>query len=95
LLSVAVALIVRNTAAALTAVLALLFVFPIRGALVTEPHWREWLTEWSPMSAGRAIQTTLGVDALPVGPWQGLSILAAYAGGALLLGGILFQVRDA
>ena len=32
---------------------------------------------------------------MPVGPWQGLAVLAAYAGAALLLGGVLFQVRDA
>jgi len=32
---------------------------------------------------------------MSVGPWQGLAVLAAYAGAALLLGGVLFQVRDA
>ena len=41
--------------------LALLFVFPILGSVVTEPHWREWLTEWSPMSAGVAAQATRGI----------------------------------
>jgi ABC-2 type transport system permease protein len=95
LLSVGVALTVRNTAAAISTVLSLLFVFPILGTLVTEPHWREWLTDWSPMSAGLAVQATRGLDAMPVGPWQGLSVSAAYAAAALLLGGILFQVRDA
>ncbi len=47
------------------------------------------------MSAGLTVQATRGLDAMPVGPWQGLAVLAAYAGAALLLGGVLFQVRDA
>ena len=83
LLSLGVALIVRNTGAAIATVLSLLFVFPILGTLVTEPRWREWLTEWAPMSAGLAVQATRGLDAMPVGPWQGLAVLAAYAGAAL------------
>jgi len=95
LLGVGVALIVRNTAAAISTVLSLLFLFPIAAELVTQPRWREWLTEWSPMSAGLAVQATRGLDTMPVGPWQGLGVLAAYAGAALLVGGLLLQVRDA
>lgn len=95
LLGVGVALALRNAAAAIGVVLSLLFVFPILGTLVTEPRWREWLTEWSPMSAGLAVQATQGLEAMPVGPWQGLSVLAAYAGAALLVGGTLLEVRDA
>ena len=86
LLSLGVALIVRNTGAAIATALALLFVFPILATLVTEPRWREWLTEWAPMSAGLAVQATRGLDAMPVGPWQGLAVLAAYAGAALAPG---------
>ncbi len=59
LLSLGVALIVRNTGAAIATSLGLLFVFPLVGTLVTEPRWREWLTEWAPMSAGLAVQATL------------------------------------
>jgi hypothetical protein len=62
---------------------------------VTEPRWREWLTQWASMPAGLAVQATRGVDALPIGPWQGLAVLAAYAGAALAVGGILLEVRDA
>ena len=95
LLGLGVALIVRNTGAAIATALSLLFVFPIVATLVTEPRWREWLTEWAPMSAGLAVQATRGLDAMPVGPWQGLAVLAAYAGAALAVGGILLEVRDA
>ena len=68
---------------------------PVLETLVSDERWREWLVEWAPMSAGLAVQATRGLDAMPVGPWQGLAVLAAYAGAALLLGGVLFQVRDA
>ena len=95
LLSVGVALIVRNTGGAVATVLSLLFVFPVLQTLVSEQRWREWLAEWGPMSAGLAVQATRGLDAMPVGPWQGVAVLAAYAGAALLVGGVLLQVRDA
>ena len=95
LLGLGVALIVRNAGAAIATALSLLFVFPIVGTLVTEPRWREWLTEWAPMSAGLAVQATRGLDTMPLGPWQGLAVLGVYAGAALAVGGILLEVRDA
>ena len=95
LLSLGVALVVRHSGAAIATTLGLLFVFPLIAALVTEPRWREWLTEWAPMSAGLAVQATRGLDAAPVGPWQGLGVLAAYAVAALVLGGVALEVRDA
>ncbi|TCC51078.1 ABC transporter permease [Kribbella capetownensis] len=95
LIGLGVALIVRNTGAAIAISLSLLFVFPIVATLVSEPRWREWLTEWAPMTAGLAVQTSRGLETMPVGPWQGLAILAAYAGAALAMGGILLEVRDA
>ena len=62
--------------------------------LVSDERWREWLVEWAHVGradspgdprtgrhAGRAV--------------AGAGRLAAYAGAALLLGGVLFQVRDA
>jgi ABC-2 type transport system permease protein len=44
------------------------------------------------MTAGLAVQFTRG--AAPIGPWHGLGVLAAYAGAALLVGTVLFAVRD-
>jgi ABC-2 type transport system permease protein len=32
---------------------------------------------------------------LPLTPWQGLGVLAAWAFGALLLGAVVLRVRDA
>jgi ABC-2 type transport system permease protein len=86
---------VRDTAAALSVLLTLLFAFPILAALVTEPRWHEFLTKYSPMTAGLVVQMTKGLDAMPVGPWEGLSVLAAYAGSAMVVGGLAFRFRDA
>ena len=95
LLGLGVAMAVRTTVAAISIVLSLLYVFPFLAMFVTQARWREWLIEYSPMSAGLAIQATRGLDTLPIGPWQGLGVLAAYAGGALLLGAAAFKLRDA
>jgi ABC-2 type transport system permease protein len=95
LLSFGVGHAVRDTAAALSVVLSLLFVFPILTMLVTEPRWHEWLTKYSPMTAGLVVQMTRGLDDMPLGPWQGLGVLAAYACMAVLAGGLVFRFRDA
>ena len=47
------------------------------------------------MSAGLAIQATTDLRSLPISPWAGLGVLAAWAAGALVLGGILLRSRDA
>ena len=95
LLSLGVAMIVRHTAAALSSVLAMLFLPPMIAPLLTNERWQEWVLKVSPMTAGLAIQATKGLDALPIGPWPGLGVLAAYAGVACLLGAALFTIRDA
>ena len=40
------------------------------------------------------IEATTGLHALPLSPWAGLGVLAAWAAGALLAGGLLFWQRD-
>jgi ABC-2 type transport system permease protein len=47
------------------------------------------------MTAGLAIQATINLRSLPIGPWAGLGVLAAWAAGALLAGGLLLRLRDA
>jgi ABC-2 type transport system permease protein len=46
------------------------------------------------MTAGLAIQATRDLDRLPIGPWAGLGVLAAWAAAAVLAGGVVFTVRD-
>jgi ABC-2 type transport system permease protein len=95
LLSLGVAAALRHTAPALTTVLGLLYLFPLLGQLITDERWHARIERFAPMSAGLAVQTTTNLEDLPVGPWTGLAILAAYAGAALLSGAALFITRDA
>ncbi len=46
-------------------------------------------------TAGLAIQATTGLHSLPIQPWAGLGVLAAWAAAALIIGGVLFWLRDA
>jgi ABC-2 type transport system permease protein len=95
LLSLGVATAVRDAAVAIGMVLALLYMFPIVSAVVTNPSWHRHLEQISPMSAGLDIQATTGLRSLPLSPWAGLGVLAAWAAGALLAGGLLLRLRDA
>jgi ABC-2 type transport system permease protein len=95
LLSLGIATAVRDPAVAIGTVLALLYLFPIAAVFVTSPHWQRHLEQIGPMTAGLYIQATVGVRALPLTPWQGLGVLALWAAGALLLGGLVLRFRDA
>lgn len=95
LLSLGVGTIIRDSAGAITSVLALLFVVPVIGGVLVDSQWQERLEKFAPMPAGLAIQATTGLDRLPIGPWAGLGVLAAYATASLLLGALVFAVRDA
>jgi ABC-2 type transport system permease protein len=62
---------------------------------VVNPHWYRHLQQIGPMPAGLAIQATTGLRSLPVSPWAGLGVLAAWAAAALLAGALLLRLRDA
>jgi ABC-2 type transport system permease protein len=95
LLSLGVATAVRDSATAIGVVLGLLYLFPIITAVVADPHWYRHLQQLGPMTAGLAIQATTNLRGLPISPWAGLGVLAAWAAGALLAGGLLLRLRDA
>jgi ABC-2 type transport system permease protein len=46
------------------------------------------------MSAGLAIQATTNLASLPLSPRAGLGVLAAWAAGTLVAGGLLLRLRD-
>ena len=94
-LSLAIATIVRSSAAAIGIVIGLLYLFPILAGLVSDPAWSRLLQQIGPMTAGLTITTTTNLRPPPLGPWTGLGVLAAWAGGALVVGGLLFRLRDA
>ena len=95
LLSLGVATAVREAAVAIGIVLGLLYLWPILASVVTNAHWQRHLQQIGPMNAGLAIEATTGLRSLPIGPWPGLGVLAAWAAAALLAGGLLLRLRDA
>jgi ABC-2 type transport system permease protein len=95
LLSLGIATVVRDSAAAIGVVLGLLYLSPIILGVVTDPVWSHRLERYAPMSAGLTIQDTVGLRSLPISPWGGLGVLAAWAAATLLAGGLLLRWRDA
>jgi ABC-2 type transport system permease protein len=95
LLSLGLAAAVRDAAVAIGAVLGLLYLFPILVQVAGSPGMARHLQQIGPMTAGLEIQASTGLHGLPLSPWAGLGVLAAWAAAALLAGGVLLHVRDA
>jgi ABC-2 type transport system permease protein len=95
LLALGTATAVRDSAAAIGTVLGLLYLFPIIGAAVGNAHLSRLVQQIGPMTAGLAIQATTGLSGLPISPWAGLGVLAAWAAAALCAGALVLCLRDA
>jgi ABC-2 type transport system permease protein len=94
ILSLGIAAIVRDSAAAIGTVLGLLYLPPVLTQMVADPHLHRLLEQVAPMSAGLAIQATTDLRQLPIGPCAGLGVLAAWSAGTLLAGTLVIRVRD-
>jgi len=96
LLSLGLATALRDSGASIAVMLGLLYIVPLLTDLGTlDRRWEHRLQEWGPMTAGLAIQATKSLKTLPIGPWPGLGVLAAWAAAALLAGGLVLRLRDA
>ena len=95
LLSLGAATALREAAVAIGVVLGLLYVLPIVAVFDGNATLSRHLEQIAPMTAGLAIQATTSLNTLPISPWAGLGVLAAWAAGALVLGGLLLRLRDA
>jgi ABC-2 type transport system permease protein len=96
LFSLGLATALRDSGASIAVMLGLLYIVPLLTDLGTlNPRWEHRLQEWGPMTAGLAIQATRNLKTLPIGPWPGLGVLALWAAGALLAGGLVLRLRDA
>jgi len=93
LLALGIATAIRDTAVSIGVVLALLYLFPILTGTV-QGSWHRHLEQIGPMTAGMSIQSTTGLSSLPISPWAGLGVLAAWSAGALLIGGCALQFRN-
>lgn len=94
LLGLGIGVVVRDTAVSTGIVLALLYLPPLLAQLAPAP-WRRHIAQIAPMSAGLAIQATRSIRSLPIAPWAGLGVLAAWAVGMLLVGLTVLNARDA
>lgn len=95
LLSLGIAALVRDSAVSIGAALGVLYLFPILLAFVGNPTWQRRLERWTPTIAGQSIQVTTGLRGLPISPWDGLGVLAIWAGAALVVGSLALRQRDA
>lgn len=95
LLAVGVTALLRDSAAAIGAVLGLLYLFPVVALVISNPDWHRHAEQIAPMQAGLAIQNTIDLAHQPLSPWQGIGVLAVWAFGALAVGGFAMRVRDA
>ena len=95
LLGLGVATAVRDPTVAAGVALSLLYLFPAAAGLVAGPALQRHLEQVGPLAAGTDSMAVTGLRALPLSPGQGLGVVAAWAAGALLLGGLLLARRDA
>ena len=94
LLALGVATAVRDPAVAIGVALGLVYLFPVIASAL-DPDWSRRLQQIGPMTAGLTVQATTGLRGLPLTPWQGLGVLALWAAGWLLVGGLALRLRDA
>jgi hypothetical protein len=93
LLSFGLGALLRHTAGAITASIALLFVLFVLSGFLPE-SWANHIDKWLPFNAGSAIWQNASASSM-FSPWIGFALFCGYAAVALIGGLILFRWRDA
>jgi ABC-2 type transport system permease protein len=94
LLAAAVGLLVRHTAAALSIVLAVVFVLG-NMAFLLPGTWGEWTAKLLPGNAGSGVATPVSFNPELLSPWTGFAVFCAEVAALLLAGFLVFRRRDA
>ncbi len=94
LLSMAVGLLVRHTAAALSTVLGLVFVVG-NMAFLLPGTWGEWVAKVLPGNAGSPVATPVSFNPDLLEPWPGFAVFAAEVTVLLVVAAVAFRRRDA
>lgn len=93
LLGIGVGTILRRTAGAVAALVALLFILPIVTGFLPS-SFQETIAKFLPAQAGMAIFNVVA-DPRTLPPWAGFGVLLAYGAVSLAVGGFLLVRRDA
>lgn len=93
MLSFGLGIVLRYTAGAITASIALLFVLYVLTGFLPE-SWANHIDKWVPFNAGSAIWQHTSASVM-FSPWTGFALFCGYAAIALTGGLILFRRRDA
>ena len=94
LFAAAVGLLLRHTAAALSAVLALVFVVG-NMAFLLPGSWGEWTAKLMPGNAGSAVATPVSFKPNLLEPWAGFAVFAGEVAVLMLVALLAFRRRDA
>jgi ABC-type transport system involved in multi-copper enzyme maturation permease subunit len=96
LLGMGLGLILRHVAAAITAVVGLLFVLFIL-ALQLPESWKDHVARWMPLNAGSQVWQAVASPPSDhmFSVWTGFGVFCGYAAIALAIGLIMFRRRDA
>jgi hypothetical protein len=92
-LAVALGFIIRNTAGAITALVALLIVLPAVAAALPD-SWQKSIVPYLPSTAGQAVYMTHQVPN-SLHPWAGFALFGGYAAVAVGAAGFALCRRDA
>jgi ABC-2 type transport system permease protein len=93
MLSFGLGAVLRHTAGAITASIALLFVLYVLTGFLPE-SWANHIDKWMPFNAGSAIWQHASASVM-FSPWTGFAVFCGYAAIALAGGIFLFRRRDA
>ena len=94
LLAAGVGLLVRHTAAALSTVLALVFVVG-NMVFLLPGEWGEWIGKLMPGNAGSTVAAPVSFNPNLLDPWVGFAVFAGEVAAVLLVGYLAFRRRDA
>lgn len=95
LLGLGAGAVVRHAAAATGLVLGLLYLVPAMLRFFPDEDLQELVYRLCPATAGQTVQTTVGLAAMPIGPWAGLAVTAGWAAAVTAAGAMVLCRRDA
>jgi ABC-2 type transport system permease protein len=92
LFAIGLGTIIRHTAGAITALVAVVFIIPIVSNLLPD-SWQQHFSNYLPANAGGAI-TQVVQTPHSLTPWTGFFVFLAWALGSLAVGWFLLRTRD-